>query len=135
MDSDGRLFPEQALFPAERTVYFSKGALLDLGGETIIETYTLPGHTPGSTLFLLKDENFVFTGDAVGSGGGLWLFDYDSFDLFYGSFRSFMEYIRNPANNISEKQLTLWEVIPGKKDPGNVWEWNTWKIWKCFWNK
>lgn len=100
--------PEQALFPAERTVYFSKGALLDLGGETIIETYTLPGHTPGSALFILKDENIVFTGDAVGSGGGLWLFDYDSFDLFYGSFRSFMEYIRNPANNISEKQLTLW---------------------------
>ncbi len=101
-------FPKRDLFPADRTVYFSKGASLDLGEQKIVETFLLPGHTPGSTLFILKNENLVFSGDALGSGGGLWLFDYDSFDRFYGSFRSFTEYLRNTDNNLSEEQLTLW---------------------------
>jgi len=100
--------PDKNLFPAGRTVYFSKGASLDLGKQRIVETFLLPGHTPGSTLFILKNENLVFSGDALGSGGGLWLFDYDSFDRFYGNFRSFMEYLRTPGNNMSIEKLTLW---------------------------
>ncbi|MDY0239337.1 MAG: MBL fold metallo-hydrolase [Bacteroidales bacterium] len=100
--------PDSDLFPQDRTVYFDPGASLDLGEQKMVETFLLPGHTKGSTLFFLKNENIVFTGDALGSGGGLWLFDYDSFDRFSLSFRSFMEYIRDPGNNISEDELILW---------------------------
>jgi glyoxylase-like metal-dependent hydrolase (beta-lactamase superfamily II)/predicted esterase len=99
---------DRDLFPSERTVYFEAGASLDLGGQKIVETFLLPGHTKGSTLFFLKNENIVFTGDALGSGGGLWLFDYESFDRFSLNFRSFMEYIGDPGNNISEEELILW---------------------------
>ena len=100
--------PDKNLFPAERTVYFSKGASLDLGKRRIVETFLLPGHTPGSTLFILKNENLVFSGDALGSGGGLWLFDYDSFGRFYESFLSFKDYVLDAENNITVEKLTLW---------------------------
>ena len=33
----------------------------------------LPGHTPGSTLFVDIDNKAVYTGDAIGSGCGVWM--------------------------------------------------------------
>ena len=40
--------------------------------ESIIAV-ALPGHTPGSTLFVDKDNKAVYTGDALGSGCGVWM--------------------------------------------------------------
>lgn len=43
---------------------------LDLEGILPIE---LQGHTPGSTIFVDKDNHAVYTGDALGSGCGVWM--------------------------------------------------------------
>lgn len=44
----------------------------DLGGITI-DVMPLYGHTPGSVVFIDYNDNNVFTGDAVGSGCGVWV--------------------------------------------------------------
>ncbi len=96
------------IFPAQRTVFFEPGASMDLGGGVIVDTFTLPGHTPGSTIFLLRGRNVVFTGDALGSGNGLWLLNFESFGNYADSFRSLLDYISDPENNIVLDDLTLY---------------------------
>ncbi len=43
------------------------GTVIDLGGLGI-EVMELPGHTPGSVLFIDHTHKVIFTGDAIGSG-------------------------------------------------------------------
>lgn len=43
----------------------------ELGNRTLV-TYTCFGHTPGSVVFFDKENEELFTGDAIGSGG-LWM--------------------------------------------------------------
>ena len=33
----------------------------------------VPGHTPGSVAFYDEKRNLLFTGDAIGSGIGVWM--------------------------------------------------------------
>lgn len=42
-------------------------------GETVLEICEVPGHTPGSVVVLDKKRNLLFTGDAIGSGYGVWM--------------------------------------------------------------
>ena len=42
-------------------------------GETALEICEVPGHTPGSVVVLDKKRNLLFTGDAIGSGYGVWM--------------------------------------------------------------
>ena len=51
----------------ERLHAFSDGQVFDLGGVQLTACH-LPGHTPGSTLFVCEGEQCIFCGDAVGSG-------------------------------------------------------------------
>jgi glyoxylase-like metal-dependent hydrolase (beta-lactamase superfamily II) len=44
------------------------GDAFTVGGATLTAIHT-PGHSPGSTCFLLKDEGTVFTGDTLFNGG------------------------------------------------------------------
>lgn len=48
------------------------GTAIDLGGDSL-EICQVPGHTPGSVVVLEKRQNILFTGDAIGSGYGVWL--------------------------------------------------------------
>ena len=54
------------------TVDIRSGDVIDLG-DNAIEVFEVPGHTPGSVVFLEKRENNLFTGDAIGSGCGVWM--------------------------------------------------------------
>ncbi len=40
----------------------------DLGGGRIVETFLLRGHSNGGTVFLLKPDMMLFTGDAISPG-------------------------------------------------------------------
>ena len=58
-----KILKEQNLsFPPFRNIL--PGDVIDLGGRTL-EVFSLPGHTPGSILLLLKEDRILFTGDAV----------------------------------------------------------------------
>jgi glyoxylase-like metal-dependent hydrolase (beta-lactamase superfamily II) len=42
----------------------------DLGGGRIVDTFLVRGHSNGGTVYLLKGDMLLFTGDALGSGFG-----------------------------------------------------------------
>ncbi len=84
------------IFPKKRTGYFPLHASIDLGGDVVINTTELPGHTDHSTIFIIKDKNIAFTGDAVGSGSGVWLFNRQSFNAYIKGLKNFIEYINTP---------------------------------------
>ncbi|MDR0877609.1 MAG: MBL fold metallo-hydrolase [Treponema sp.] len=43
------------------------GMIFDLGGYRL-ETISVPGHTPGSAVFLEREKQHLYTGDAIGAG-------------------------------------------------------------------
>ena len=65
-------------FPEAQCRFIRAGEVFDLGGMEV-EAIAVPGHTAGSMVFLLKGHDLLFTGDAVGSGHGVWLFNRDAF--------------------------------------------------------
>jgi glyoxylase-like metal-dependent hydrolase (beta-lactamase superfamily II) len=96
------------IFPAERTVKFPENASCDLGDGYVITTLEIPGHTAHSTIFFLKSRNMVFTGDAIGSGNGVWLFSYDSFLSYKKSIDKLINYINDPVNKIDKEKLIIY---------------------------
>ena len=51
----------------DRLTPFDDGRVFELGGRQLLAC-ALPGHTPGSTVFIDDADGCMFTGDAVGSG-------------------------------------------------------------------
>ena len=78
--------------------YFSplaEGQIFDLGGFRL-ETIMLPGHTPGSCVFLEADKQLLFTGDSTGAG------------VFW------MQMPRSlPLRKLRENLLRLWDRVKG----------------------
>ena len=58
--------------------FFDEGEVFDLGGMQV-EAIAVPGHTAGSMVYLLRGQDILFTGDAIGSGHGVWIFNTDGF--------------------------------------------------------
>lgn len=56
----------------ESTIHIGTGDKIDLGGCTL-EICHVPGHTPGSVAVYDGRDEIVFTGDAIGSGCGVWM--------------------------------------------------------------
>lgn len=56
----------------DQTIDIRTNDVIDLGGEQL-EICQVPGHTPGSVAVLAKQKNLLFTGDAIGSGFGVWM--------------------------------------------------------------
>jgi len=96
------------IFPEERTTFFPENSSLDLGGGYLITTTEVPGHTGHGTLFFIKGRDMVFTGDALGSGSGVWLFNYESFVTYTKSVENLIRYLEDPANNINLEKLVLY---------------------------
>jgi glyoxylase-like metal-dependent hydrolase (beta-lactamase superfamily II) len=102
------------VFPAKRTNFFKDNDEIDLGGGCLVQAMELRGHTPHSTIFLLNSQHLVFTGDALGSGNGMWLLDEPSFYVFRTSVQHFIEYIENSANHVDVGKLIIY--------PGHYWQ-------------
>ena len=101
-------FEGMDIFPKERTAYFGENSSFDLGGGFVVNTMEVPGHTAHSTLFFLQDKNLVFSGDAIGSGSGVWLFNEESFYTYKEAVDNLVEYIENPENNIDIDKLQIY---------------------------
>lgn len=56
----------------KETIDIHTGSVIDLGGESL-EICQVGGHSPGSVVVWAKQHNLLFTGDAIGSGYGVWL--------------------------------------------------------------
>jgi glyoxylase-like metal-dependent hydrolase (beta-lactamase superfamily II) len=96
------------IFPEARTIRFPENASFNLGGGVVLNTMEVPGHTAHSTLFFLKDKNMVFSGDAIGSGSGVWLFDEESFYAYEEAVDRLIQYIEDPENHINPDKLRIY---------------------------
>ena len=56
----------------ESTIHIATGDAIDLGGR-VLEIVDIPGHTPGSVAVYDECDDLLFTGDAIGSGCGVWM--------------------------------------------------------------
>lgn len=56
----------------ENTIDIQTGSIISLGDDCL-EVCKVPGHTPGSVVFMETKYNMLFTGDAIGSGYGIWM--------------------------------------------------------------
>lgn len=91
-------------FPESRTIYYQNGYDIDLEGQ-MVHTFTLAGHTKGSTIFHLKGTDYIFTGDAIGSGSGVWIFNEASFYSYIEAFPVFKKYV---YENLDVNKMTIY---------------------------
>ena len=54
------------------TIDIRTDTVIDLGEEQL-QICQVAGHTPGSVAILARQQNLLFTGDAIGSGYGVWM--------------------------------------------------------------
>lgn len=104
----GEEFRDKNIFPPATTMTFSEGATLDLGGGFVINSFEVPGHSPHSTIFFLRGKDLVFTGDAIGSGNGVWLFSPESFLAYKNSIDRLVDYIGDRKNAIDTAKLEVY---------------------------
>ncbi len=57
----------------DRITPLCDGQVIDLGGGFEVEAMLVAGHTPGSIALHQKNNGMVYTGDAIGSGVGVWM--------------------------------------------------------------
>ncbi len=100
-------------FPADRQRFFNEGEIFDLGGMQV-EAIEVPGHTAGSMVFLLKDQSLLFTGDAVGSGHGVWLFNADAFNSYVSAVPYLIEVLEE--HGVDQDRLQIYGGHYWQKD-------------------
>lgn len=96
-----------ALFPEQQVTLFDEGYEFDLGDKKL-KTLMVPGHTPGSMVYFVEGANICFTGDAIGSGQGVWIFNKEGFLQYTQSIPKLMAYIQDPANGIDKDKLLIY---------------------------
>ena len=100
-------------FPEERTSFYDMGEVFDLGGMKL-EAIGVPGHTAGSMVFLLEGHDLLFTGDAVGSGHGVWLFNAEAFNQYVSAVPYLIRALEE--RGVNEKRLKIYGGHYWQKD-------------------
>jgi len=103
----GADFPSLGQFPENRTEFFEENASFDLGGKKV-KTLKVEGHTPGSTIFFVEGTDIFFTGDAIGSGSGVWIFSAEAFAQYKQGITRLINYIGDSANGINRDKLIIY---------------------------
>ena len=93
-------------FPEAQRSMIREGHIFDLGGMTV-ETIEVPGHTDGSMVFYLNEYNILFSGDAIGSGHGVWIFNEESFYKYVSAVPHLIAWLENPENGVNLKKLRI----------------------------
>lgn len=94
-------------FPADRSTFYTEGYAIDLGGFTLTPLM-VPGHTPGSMVFFLDGHDLLFSGDAIGSGHGTWIFNLDAYKAYVDGVDHLVEYIGNKENRVNKNKLKVY---------------------------
>lgn len=96
-----------ARFPDAQSNFIEEGYVFDLGGIEV-EAVTVPGHTNGSTVFYVHGRDLLFTGDAIGSGHGVWIFNEDGFRKYVSAVPHLIAWLENPDNNVNTGKLRIY---------------------------
>ena len=102
-------------FPEAQRRFYREGEVFDLGGMQV-EAIAVPGHTAGSMVFALKGHDLLFTGDAVGSGHGVWLFNEEAFYNYVSAVPHLIAWIEDPANGVNPAKLRIYGGHYWQKD-------------------
>lgn len=102
-------------FPADSYCLYEEGYEFDLGGMKVA-TVMVPGHTPGSMVFLLEGSDILFAGDAIGSGHGVWIFNQDAFAQYIQGVKHLREFLTDESNGINLDSLKIYGGHYWQKD-------------------
>lgn len=94
-------------FPEAQCSYIHDGDVFELGGMNV-DVIEVPGHTDGSVVFSIQGSDIMFTGDAIGSGQGVWIFHEAGFRQYAASVPRLVEWVENPSNGVSEETLRIY---------------------------
>ncbi len=100
-------------FPEAQRSFYTEGEVFDLGGLKL-EAIEVPGHTAGSMVFLLEGHDLLFTGDAVGSGHGVWLFNASAFQQYVTAVPYLIQALEE--RGVNEKNLKIYGGHYWQKD-------------------
>ncbi|MBQ3394258.1 MAG: MBL fold metallo-hydrolase [Oscillospiraceae bacterium] len=102
-----------------KTVDISTDSVIDLGGVTL-SVCDLAGHTPGSVIILDETHGLLFTGDAIGSGCGVWMqvSSSVSLDKYYAALKDAFAWLVKKGGRMAfwgghNKQVAQSEQVPG----------------------
>lgn len=94
-------------FPSENHILINEGHIFDLG-RTEIEAIAVPGHTDGSMVFYMHGNDILFTGDAIGSGHGVWIFNSENYKKYSSAVPHLIEWIENPENGVNIEKMRIY---------------------------
>ena len=102
-------------YPEMDKEFINEGHVFDLGGIEV-ETIIVPGHTDGSAVFSIKGRDLLLTGDAIGSGHGVWIFNTAGFQNYEAAVPHLISWIEDPANGIDTAKLRIYGGHYWQKD-------------------
>jgi predicted esterase len=82
-------------------------ATFDLGGR-YVNTVRVQGHTGSSTVFALLGEDMLFSGDAIGSGSGVWIWGADGLASFQEGMASLKSYVESSYDETARAALRVY---------------------------
>jgi len=85
---------QHALNPEIFQVFTQGSKSFDLGGGRIVETFPVRGHSNGGTVYIIKKDMIVFSGDALGSGFGQAFSTVEKLKQVAGDSQKLVEYIK-----------------------------------------
>lgn len=94
-------------FPEGQSDFINEGYVFDLGGFEI-STVAVPGHTDGSVVFYMNGRDILFTGDAIGSGHGVWIFNTDAYRKYDAAVPYLISWLENPENKVNIEKLRVY---------------------------
>lgn len=102
-------------FPEGKYEFYDEGYEFNLG-DMNVSTVMVPGHTNGSMVFSLVGKDLLMTGDAIGSGHGVWIFNEAGFENYKQGIEHLMDFINDKANAIDTKALRVFGGHYWQKD-------------------
>lgn len=96
-----------AQFPEAQCSFIKDGDVLELGGMNV-DVIEVAGHTDGSLVFSIQGSDIMFTGDAIGSGQGVWIFNEEGFRQYAASVPQLIEWIETPSNGVDQGALRIY---------------------------
>lgn len=100
--------------PLERMTLFTPGEKqFDLGG-VVLDTFRAQGHTSYSTVFVMDTLPVMFSGDAIGSGSGVWIFNEAGLAEYTNGTQAFVDYVDAHYSDAERDALTVYS--------GHAWQ-------------
>lgn len=99
--------PFASRIPENRYQFINEGYVFDLGGFEI-EAVEVPGHTNGSMVFYMKGNDILFSGDAIGSGHGVWIFNMDAYRKYAEAVPHLISWLEAPENDADIDKMRIY---------------------------